>query len=138
MQNLTYFAVLEQGLNGSYSIFFPDLPGCYSYADKLEDAAAMAEEAANLHIYGLQKDGELVPKPSEDIPKIDNNNMAVIAITVHPDVFRVKHENERVKTNTTIPLWLKQIAETYNVNYSRLLEAALIDYLKIKEPTALR
>ena len=46
----------------------------------------------------------------------------------------VKNEldNRRVKTNVTIPAWLKEIAEKEDVNYSRLLEIALVDYLGIQ------
>ena len=47
MQNLTYLAVLEPSTNGSYSIYFPDLPGCISVGNSLEDAAHMAAEAAS-------------------------------------------------------------------------------------------
>ncbi|MCD8240200.1 MAG: hypothetical protein LUB58_02235 [Oscillospiraceae bacterium] len=43
----------------------------------------------------------------------------------------MKKDNECVKTNTTIPAWLKRATEEQQVNYSHLLEAALIDYLKI-------
>ena len=43
----------------------------------------------------------------------------------------MKRDNERVKTNITLPAWLKRIAEEQKVNYSRLLETALIDYLQI-------
>lgn len=38
MRNLTYFAVFEPSTNGSYSIYFPDLPGCVSVGDSLEEA----------------------------------------------------------------------------------------------------
>ena len=46
-------------------------------------------------------------------------------------LFRMKKDNERVKTNITLPAWLKRIAEEQKVNYSRLLETALMDYLQI-------
>lgn len=49
-----------------------------------------------------------------------------------PDVVRNEMDNKRVKTNVTIPAWLKEIAEERGVNYSRLLETALIEYLGIK------
>lgn len=44
---------------------------------------------------------------------------------------RIKKDNERIKTNITLPAWLKRIAEEQKVNDSRLLETALIDYLQI-------
>lgn len=40
-------------------------------------------------------------------------------------------DNKRVKTNVTIPLWLKDVAEANDVNYSKLLELALIEYLGV-------
>ncbi|MBR1636212.1 MAG: type II toxin-antitoxin system HicB family antitoxin [Lachnospiraceae bacterium] len=134
MRSLTYFAVLEPSENGGYGIFFPDLPGCYSYAESLEEASAMAEEAASLHVYGLEEDGDPVPSASTVVPKLDIEDMIVLAVKIHPDIYRIKHENRRVKTNTTIPMWLKKVAEERNVNYSQLLEAALMDYLEIKTP----
>jgi predicted RNase H-like HicB family nuclease len=131
MSNTTYLAVLEPGSNGSYSVFFPDLPGCFSYGKDLVEAQRMAAEAASLHIYGLECDNEEVPAPSASLSKEDTDGNVVVPVTIHPDLYRMKRENERVKTNTTIPAWLKRIAEEENVNYSRLLENALIDYLRL-------
>lgn len=55
MLNLTYLAVLEPGEDGSYGISFPDLPGCFSFADNLAEAEQMAAEAAELHVYGMER-----------------------------------------------------------------------------------
>lgn len=131
MLNTTYFAVLEPGNDGSYSVFFPDLPGCFSYGKDLEDAQRMAAEAASLHVYGMECDNEEIPVPSTSLSKEDTDGNVVVPVTIHPDLYRMKRDNERVKTNITIPAWLKRIAEKENVNYSRLLESALIDYLHL-------
>lgn len=131
MTNITYLAVLEPGENGSYSIFFPDLPGCFSYGDNLDEAQRMAAEAASLHVYGMEQDGETIPAPSRTLSKEDTEGNIVMPVTIHPDLFRMKKDNERVKTNITLPAWLKRAAEKQNVNYSRLLESALIDYLQL-------
>ncbi len=131
MLNLTYLAVLEPGEDGSYGISFPDLPGCFSFADNLAEAEQMAAEAAELHVYGMEKDGEAIPEPSTSLPPEVTAGMVVMPVTLHPDMYRLKRDNERVKTNTTLPAWLKRIAEEQKVNYSRLLETALLDYLQI-------
>ncbi len=131
MLNLTYLAVLEPGEDGSYGISFPDLPGCFSFADNLAEAEQMAAEAAELHVYGMEKDGEAIPEPSTSLSPEVTAGMVVMPVTLHPDMYRLKRDNERVKTNTTLPAWLKRIAEEQKVNYSRLLEAALLDYLQI-------
>ncbi len=131
MQTLTYLAVFEPGADGSYSVYFPDLPGCFSYGNNLTEAQKMAAEAASLHVYGMECDHEAIPEPSTSLSKEDTEGNVVVSVTIHPDLFRLKKDNERVKTNTTLPLWLKRIAEEQKVNYSRILEAALIDYLQI-------
>ncbi|MCM1106544.1 MAG: type II toxin-antitoxin system HicB family antitoxin [Blautia sp.] len=131
MSNLTYLAVLEPGEDGGYSISFPDLPGCFSYGDSLEEAQSMAAEAVSLHVYGMEQDGEAIPAPSVCLTKEDTEGNIIMPVTIHPDLYRMKRDNERVKTNITLPAWLKRIAEEQKVNYSRLLEAALIDYLKL-------
>lgn len=131
MLNLTYLAVLEPGEDGSYSIFFPDFPGCFSYGDNLAEAQRMAEEAASLHVYGMERDGDEIPTPSLNLSKEITDGNVVMPVTIHPDLYRAKRDNERIKTNITLPAWLKRVAEEQHVNYSRLLETALIDYLQL-------
>ena len=131
MLKLTYLAVLEPGENDSYSVYFPDLPGCFSYGKNLEDAQRMATEAVNLHIYGMECNHERIPIPSSSLSKEDTEGNIIMPITIYPDLFRVKKDNERVKTNITIPAWLKRAAEARGINFSRLLESALLDYLQL-------
>ena len=131
MLNLTYLAVLEPSEDGSYGISFPDLPGCFSFGEDLAEAQQMAAKAASLHVYGMERDGEEIPTPSASLPRETTDGMIVMPVTIHPDLYRMKRDNERVKTNITLPAWLKRIAEEQKVNYSLLLETALIDYLQI-------
>ena len=41
-------------------------------------------------------------------------------------------EEQSIKKTLTIPQWLNKIAEKENVNFSKLLQSALKDYLKVK------
>lgn len=91
MLTLTYLAVLEPGGDGSYSIFFPDLPGCYSYGKDLEEAQRMATEAAHLHVYGMECANEEIPPPSTQLSKDDTEGNIVIPITICPELFRLRH-----------------------------------------------
>lgn len=131
MKNLTYLAVFEPTKDGSYSIYFPDLPGCISFGNNLEEAAHMAAEAASLHIYSMECDHEEIPAPSASLSRQDTEGNVIMPVTIHPDLFRIKKDNERIKTNITLPAWLKRLAEEQKVNYSRLLETALMEYLQI-------
>lgn len=133
MLHLTYLAVLEPASDGSYSVFFPDLPGCFSSGKDLDDAQRMAAEAASLHVYGMECDHEEIPTPSTHLSKEDTEGNIVMPVTIHPDLFRLKKDNERIKTNITLPAWLKRAAEANGVNFSRLLETALLDYLQLPD-----
>lgn len=79
----------------------------------------------------MEKDGDLILPPSAT-PAIDPDTapgFLVSPVSIYPDMVRNELDNRRVKTNTTLPAWLKDAAEQKGVNYSHLLEAALIDYL---------
>lgn len=136
MIKITYLAVLEPSNDGGYGVWFPDLPGCISYGKNIVEAQEMAKEALGLHLYGMELDCDIIPKPSEDI---DNENedikgCVIVPVTVYPEIVKNEMDNKRVKTNVTLPRWLKAIAEKESVNYSRLLENALLEYLNIGLP----
>ena len=132
MRKITYLAVLEPD-DGGYGVFFPDLPGCASYGKDLEEAPANAKEALELHVYGLEKDLEKLPEPSKHFDgKLCSGNY-IAPITIFPDLVKNEMDNRRVKTNVTIPAWLKDLAEEAGVNYSKLLESSLIDYLSLNK-----
>lgn len=129
MKKITYLAILEPAEDGGYGVYFPDLPGCISYGKNIEDAQTNAVEAAGLHLYGMESDEEIFPIPSQALaPELIKGGI-VTPVSIYPDIVRNEMDNRRVKTNTTIPNWLKKIAEENHVNYSHLLETALMDYL---------
>ncbi len=137
MRRVTYLAIFEPSKDG-YSVYFPDLPGCISFGSDFEAAQKEAADALGLHLYGMEKDGEVIPKPSKS-PKIDPGTAPgylVSPVTVFPDLVKNELDNRRVKTNITLPVWLKEAAEQKGVNYSRLLETALLDYLGIQNHSA--
>lgn len=57
MAKYAYPAIFTPEEDGSYSIIFPDLEGCYTCGDNLEDGIEMAEDALSLVLYGYEKDG---------------------------------------------------------------------------------
>ena len=72
-----------------------------------------AWRAASLHVYNMECDHEDIPAPSVNLAKEDTEGNVIMLITIHPDLFRMKKDNERVKTNITLPAWLKRIAEEH-------------------------
>lgn len=130
MKKVTYFAVFE-GAKDGFGIYFPDLPGCISMGDTFDDAMANAEEALGLHLWGMAEDNESIPEPS--LPPFDDMpaDSVVCAVTVFPDLVRNEMENRAVRTNVSIPAWLKSAAESAGLNYSQVLQAALIECLNV-------
>jgi len=133
MRKITYFAVFEPVMEGGYSIYFPDVPGCISCGDNLEHAHKMATEALGLHLYALEKDRQGLPVAAETLliePETAEDYL-VSPVTVYPDIVKNELDNRAVKTNVTLPAWLKELAEERNVNYSKVFQSALIDYLNV-------
>jgi predicted RNase H-like HicB family nuclease len=60
---MSYAVVIEKG-ERNYSAYVPDLPGCVSVGDTLEDAKAGIREAIEFHLEGMREDGLAIPKPS--------------------------------------------------------------------------
>ena len=138
MRKATYFAVFEPVESGGYSIYFPDVPGCISCGDNFDHAHRMAEEALGLHLYGLEKDGRPFPVPTDTL-HIEPETAAgyfISPITIFPDIVKHDLDNRSVKTHVRIPMWLKELAEERGVNYSKVFQTALMDYLDVSEQTS--
>ncbi len=95
MLSATYLAVFEPYAHG-YSVYFPDLPGCISSGDSLADAQRMATEAASLHIYGMELDGDPIPVPSDTLSPEDTEGNVIVPVTIHPDLFRLEIEKYQI------------------------------------------
>ena len=52
-----YPAIFEAEKDGGYSVSFPDLPGCYSQGETLEEAFDMARDAVGIYLSQLEADG---------------------------------------------------------------------------------
>jgi predicted RNase H-like HicB family nuclease len=59
-----YLVVIEKAADGSYGAYVPDLPGCVSCGDSVEEAKASIREAIRLHIESLRHHHEPVPEPT--------------------------------------------------------------------------
>lgn len=132
MRKLTYLAVFEPTETG-YGVSFPDIDGCISYGDDLEHAQKMAKEALGFHIYGMERDDDEIPYPSKTA-KIDpdtNEGYIISPVTIYPDLVKAELDNRAIRTNVTIPAWLKDLAEKEGINFSKILQVALMEYLDI-------
>ena len=93
-----YVAVIERGKD-SYFAFFPDIPGCASAGDTVQEAARNAEDALHGHLTMALEHGEALPAAS-----------VVDAIPFDPEVTEVARVLVRfevperaVRVNITLP-----------------------------------
>jgi predicted RNase H-like HicB family nuclease len=49
----------------------PDLPGCISVGDTIEDTGRNIREAITLYLEGLREHGEVVPEPTTKVEYVD-------------------------------------------------------------------
>ena len=59
-----YVAIVEEaGPETAVGIWFPDLPGCFSAGDDVDEALRNASDAVELYAEELAKDGRELPPP---------------------------------------------------------------------------
>jgi len=117
--SLSYYAVISKEEN-LYGIHFPDLDGCVTSGDSVEEVQALAKDALSLHIEGMKAEGYEVPAPSTDVSAIlkeESGDETFYGITLVSFV-----KNKRTRIN--VSLWEKDIdlidmaAEKYGLTRS--------------------
>jgi antitoxin HicB len=58
----TYSILVEPEETGGFSVIVPTLPGSFTRGDTLEDCRERAVEAIAVHIAGVERDGQPVPR----------------------------------------------------------------------------
>ena len=125
---IAVFAYYEEGI----SITFPDLPGCVSFGENEEDAMKHAKEALMLHIWGIEQDHDEIPAPSSLRAIEPKQDEMPTMIEVFMPPFRDKQNSKFVKKTLSIPNWLNAEAESKGVNFSKVLQNALMEYLGVQ------
>ena len=134
MSKITYPALFHEE-DGKYWVEFPDLEGCLTNGDTVEESYKNAKEALGFY---LDKEGDvyerIINKPSE-VKDIVNANPGVLVMLVEYDSleYAKKYKTKAVKKTLSIPEWLNDLAVKQNVNFSKVLQDALIKKLNNNE-----
>mgnify|MGYP000612603243 CR=1 FL=1 len=67
---MRYAVVIEKGEN-NYSAYVPDLPGCVSVGDTLDEVKAEIREAIAFHLEGMREDGLPIPQPTSSAEYVE-------------------------------------------------------------------
>lgn len=122
---------------GMFLVFVPDLM-IYTQGNDFYDAIEMARDAIGLKIVSIEDAGETVPAASdaalakqkavEDADKdFDFSDGVLTFVDIDTVGYRNRLNNRAVKKNCTIPAWLNEKAEKQGINFSRVLQDALVE-----------
>ena len=124
-----YPAVFEETSDGGYSVYFPDVAGCISAGENLEEAISMAKEALSLHLSEMINDNEDAPAVNLAYAKEEAEGCLLMMIEPNPAIISRRTKEHAVRVNITIPQMLLERADRYakaaNINRSRLIAEAL-------------
>lgn len=125
-----YPAVFTYEPGQEIAIDFPDLK-CATSGINDDDALLSARELLGCVLYGLEEDGDEIPKPTPlaDI-NVQSNERAVL-IDVYMPSIRQAQINRSVSRTVTLPAWLNSAALEKNINFSQVLQDALKSQLHI-------
>ena len=117
-----YPAIIHEE-DGTYWVEFPDLEGCLTEGETLEETLENAEEALGLFLVTLEEQGKELPTPSSfnKVTAIDGH---VTYITTNMN--RYRRNTKAVKKMVSIPEWLSIEAEKNNISLSKVLQESLL------------
>ena len=90
----------------------------------------MARDAIGLMGIDMQDDGKEIPIPNSKTYITEKDDIVTL-VDVDFMEYRRRVDNRAVKKNCTIPYWLSIEAERAGINYSRILQDALIRVLGV-------
>lgn len=128
MQKGAYPVILKREDDGYY-VEIPDFD-IGTQGDSIADAMEMARDAIGLMGIDMQDDGKELPMPYQSEVKPEKGDIVTL-VDVDFSEYRKKVDNRAVKKNCTIPYWMSVAADKAGVNYSRLLQEAIANFLGV-------
>jgi predicted RNase H-like HicB family nuclease len=129
---MKYPVIIHKDENSDYGVTFPDLPGCFSAGETIEEALANAQEAAECHIEGILIDSEPIPvstniEKHKDNPDFKDGVWALVEV----DLSKLSLKSKRV--NITMPERLLNsldyFAKKHGETRSGILAQAATEYM---------
>lgn len=115
----------------------PDLE-ILTEGEDVPDAIEMARDAIGISVISREEHREAIPDASGlseiDVSKgtfANEGSGFVSFVDVDFDIYRRKLDNKTVRTNVTLPNWLKLEAEKAEINISKVLQEALMSKLGV-------
>lgn len=112
----------------AYNVKFIDFDNIFTYGVGFNDAYYMAQDA----LYNILPDLKELPTPTYDYMNIKVKKDEFITMV---ELNTLQHEqklsSKTVKTTVTMPEWLKKLAESKGINFSKVLQKGLKSELNL-------
>ena len=129
MDKLFYPAIFHPAEEGGFWVSFPDIPECLTEGDDMQQAYEMAVEALGLSLTTMEAGGEKLPKASTP-DKIEVEDGFLVVIEFDMMEYRKKNCSKAVKKTLSIPAWLNEAATRAGINFSQVLQEALMEKVR--------
>ncbi len=115
-----------------YTVEVPDLPGCVTEGNSLVDAIEMAVDAASGWVLDELEAGHSIPSASAPSDITAPEGSFVNLLVLDMSSYSEKYGSKTVRKNITIPAWLNTYGEANHINFSRVLQDALLKQAQSK------
>ena len=132
MNKLFYPAVFHQAEEGGFWISFPDFPECLTEGDDMAQAYEMAVDALGLAITSREAEKEAIPQATEPSTICLEPNSFLMVVEFDLLAYKKRTNSKAVKKTVRIPEWLNEEAVALGVNFSQVLQEALISKIQAR------
>ncbi len=129
---LFYPAIFHKAEEGGFWISFPDLPECLTEGDDMTQAYEMAVDALGLALTSRETEREALPKPSDPTKILVEKDSFLVVIEFDMLAYKKRTNPRAVKKTLSIPEWLNEEATAIGVNFSQVLQEALIQKIQAR------
>ena len=126
MEKLFYPALFHKAEEGGFWISFPDIPECLTQGDDMTQAYEMAVDALGLALTCREKEQQPFPNASDPTAITPEANSFLVVIEFDMLAYKKRTNSRAVKKTLSIPEWLNEAAIDMNLNFSQVLQEALI------------
>lgn len=119
MNTYVYPALFHSNEDGSYTITYPDLPGCISECKSLETALSMAQDALKQWLECTIEIGQDIPPASRPEAVVPGSGEFVGPIRVD------LNDTRAVRRTVSIPTWMDDQVSSAGISLSKVLQDAL-------------
>lgn len=131
MKKIYFYPAIFQVEEDGYSVFVPDIPGCMTQGDTMEEALAMVQEAIGL----MLEDVAPADYPAASLPQdlVLEKDQFALMVPFDKLAYDKKYNAKAVKKTLSVPKWLDTLATEHNVNFSNILQNALMHELGVRK-----